>query len=113
MTKATMTPSGTKANQTETTMQNLPTLPDDLITSTVAAKLALCQVVAVHRWVQAGRIRGWKRAGRLFVSEAEVRGLFKPVTCSKDSHAARLQASHNRAVSRALAERSLRDAGWL
>lgn len=55
-------------------------LPTDLIDVARAARLAKVHISAVHRWVQKAKIRAWKRCGRYLVSQAELFGLFEPVT---------------------------------
>lgn len=51
-------------------------LPTDLIGLGQAARVACASRVAVWGWVKAGRLRSWRRVGRIFVSRAEVEGLF-------------------------------------
>jgi hypothetical protein len=63
------------------------TIPDDLVDVTHAAKQAHCHVGTIHRWIRKGRLRGWKRCGRWFCSQAELLGLFTP---QKDARPARL-----------------------
>ena len=55
------------------------TLPDDLVDLKAAARLAKCNLATCYRWVLKGRLRAWRRVGRLYVSRAEVLGLFAPV----------------------------------
>lgn len=52
-------------------------LPEDLVSIVEAARLVVCSPGCVRRWALSGRVRCWKRCGRLFVSRAEVLGLFK------------------------------------
>jgi excisionase family DNA binding protein len=55
-------------------------LPEDYITRNQAAKLAGgCHPSTVYRWVRAGRLRGWRVEGKLFVSRAEVLAIIRPV----------------------------------
>ena len=63
-----------------------PELPSDLIPVNEAIRLLPGQkpgrtphIASLYRWVQEGRLRGWKVAGRLVVSRAEVLGLIRPV----------------------------------
>jgi hypothetical protein len=52
-------------------------IPADLITMRAAARCAgNCHLSTVHRWVQGGALRGWRRRGRWFVSRADVLSLF-------------------------------------
>lgn len=53
-------------------------LPDDLIPAKVGAEVASVDLSTMHRWIQRGVVQGWKRAGRWFVSRAEIRGLYRP-----------------------------------
>ena len=59
-------------------------LPDDLIESKQAAILAKCNIRAIWRWVLAGKIRGWRRFGRTFVSREDVLASFEQVIPTKD-----------------------------
>lgn len=88
-------------------------LPADLLEAAPAAKIAKCQLVAIHRWVRRGLIRGWRRAGRLFVSEAEVRGMFVPVVSVPAKQLADRQVKHSRVIAQGAAEQELRAAGWM
>lgn len=61
-------------------------LPTDLISTGQAVKLVPGQrpgksihLATVYRWILDGRLRSWKVGGRLLVSEAELRALFRPV----------------------------------
>jgi hypothetical protein len=56
-----------------------PDVPDDLIEMRAAARAAKCHLATAYRWVLSGRLRSWKRAGRRFVSRAELLALFIPV----------------------------------
>jgi hypothetical protein len=51
-------------------------VPADLIPFTRAARLLQASMGAVHRWRLAGRFRAWRRCGRWFASERELRALF-------------------------------------
>ena len=59
-------------------------LPEDLIESKHAARLAQCHIQAVYRWILKGKLRGWRRCGRTFVSRAELMGLFEPMPTQKE-----------------------------
>lgn len=52
-------------------------LPDDLISTNEAARLARCSLVSVYRWIRLRKVRAWKRVGRLLVSRADVLVLFE------------------------------------
>ncbi|MFO0865008.1 MAG: helix-turn-helix domain-containing protein [Gemmataceae bacterium] len=54
-------------------------LPNDLLGLREAAELARCNTQAIFRWIKKGKLRGWRRVGRMFVSKAEVLGLFEPM----------------------------------
>jgi hypothetical protein len=54
-------------------------IPDDLIEMRQAARAAKCHLATAYRWILSGRLRSWKRAGRRFVSRAELLALFVPV----------------------------------
>ena len=43
-------------------------VPSDLIEARHAARIAKVHVSGIHRWVLKGKLRGWRRVGRLFVS---------------------------------------------
>jgi hypothetical protein len=51
-------------------------LPNDLISATKAAKLCDVHIATIYRWAFAGRVRSWKRTNRLYLSRAELQGLF-------------------------------------
>ena len=72
----------------------IATIPDDLISTGKAAKILATDPSVVYRWVQGGKLRGWKRAGHsILVSESEVRGLLVPVPSRlADADAAAAQA---------------------
>lgn len=53
--------------------------PDDLISVTAGAKILLMTTAGLVRWVTTGRIPGWRRGGRLFVSHADVKKAFHRV----------------------------------
>lgn len=52
-------------------------MPDDLIDLKAAARLARCHLATAYRWALSGRLRAWKRVGRLFVSRADVLALYE------------------------------------
>lgn len=56
-------------------------IPDDLIESRHAARLARAHISTIHRWVNIGAIRGVRRGPgrRLFVSRADVMKQLEPV----------------------------------
>jgi excisionase family DNA binding protein len=61
-------------------------LPDDLLPAAAAARLVpSCRpgkkmhLSTVHRWVAAGKLRGWKVGRWLHVSRAELLALVRPV----------------------------------
>lgn len=97
-------------------------LPNDLIGTKEAARLARCHLASVYRWIlphhgKPPRLRSWRRTGRLFVSRAELLGLFQPaggagagaatVQAVAPGHTAVSQAEHDRWV-----EETLREAGF-
>lgn len=55
-------------------------LPADLITPKEAARLIRTHISTIHRWVQSGRLRGWKRGSRYLISRADVEAMLRPVT---------------------------------
>lgn len=57
--------------------KNKGPLPSDLISTKKAAQLAKISISGLHRWIFKGRVRGWKRGDRWFVSRAEVEGQFR------------------------------------
>src|SRR5262245_47288812 len=52
-------------------------LPDDLIDTRAAARLARTHVNTVRRWVFTHKIPGWRRGGRLFVSARDIKAMWK------------------------------------
>ena len=58
-------------------------VPADHCTTNEAARLAGCSLCSVYRWVRTGRVRGWRRVGRLVVSRSEVMGLFRQVEAGR------------------------------
>lgn len=48
-----------------------PDLPADLIRCTHAARLLGVSVSTVHRWIDSGRLRGWRVGGTRRVSRAD------------------------------------------
>lgn len=65
--------------------------PGDLIGLADAARLVpssragkRTHVSTIWRWVQGGRLRGWKLGRLTFVSKGELLGLFKPVQTRQD-----------------------------
>ncbi len=56
-------------------------IPDDLIDTREAAKVAGCvHLSTLHRWIKSGKLRAWKRAGSRFrVSRQDVLDLLAPV----------------------------------
>ncbi len=85
------------------------TIPDDLLDVTHAAKQARCHVATIHRWVRKGKLRGWKRCGRWFVSEAELYGLFTPRADNRPAHV--VTTARTRAARAAWADAVLRQLG--
>ncbi len=58
-------------------------LPDDLITPPEAARILHTHLATIHRWIQSGSIRAWKRCmrgdvNRYLLSEADVRARLRP-----------------------------------
>ncbi len=62
-------------------------LPHDLIEARHASRIAQIHVSGIKRWVLKGKLRGWKRCGRLFVSRAELTALFEPVATAAEARA--------------------------
>src|SRR5262249_32368420 len=56
-----------------------PPVPADLIPVTLAAQQLCIHISTLYRWIETGPIPAWKRVGQLFVSQAELNDLFKPV----------------------------------
>lgn len=54
-------------------------VPDDLVSTSRAAQLLKVNPCTVARWVIAGRLKGWRVAGRYRVSEGDVRAMMRPV----------------------------------
>jgi hypothetical protein len=54
-------------------------VPDDLVEVARGAGLARCSPSQLYRWIGEGRLAGWRRCGRTFVSAGEVRRLFRPI----------------------------------
>ncbi len=73
-------------------------LPSDLIDSIEAAKIAACDATAILRWIRAGKLAGWKRCGRWFVSRAGVGALFVRWTDERPEPRKVNRANHNRAM---------------
>lgn len=53
-------------------------LPDDLIDTAHAARIARSNIRTVFRWIITGKVQGWRRCGRWFVSRADIVALFEP-----------------------------------
>ena len=56
---------------------HLPDVPEDLITTEHAARLAHLHVSGVRRLIFTGRVRGWRLGRRWHVSRAELLGLWQ------------------------------------
>lgn len=54
--------------------------PEDIIPASKAARLARIGLSGLWRWVLTGKLRGWKRGGRLFVSKADILATFQEIT---------------------------------
>lgn len=54
--------------------------PEDIIPASKAARLARIGLSGLWRWVLTGKLRGWKRGGRLFVSKADILATFEEIT---------------------------------
>lgn len=55
-------------------------IPNDLVDTRTAARIAGVHVSSVYRWVLSGRLRGWKRAGaRYLISRADLAGMLREV----------------------------------
>jgi excisionase family DNA binding protein len=53
-------------------------IPDDLITTRAAAKLAgNCHLSTILRWILTDKLGGWRRGGRWYVSRAEVLAMWE------------------------------------
>ena len=88
-------------------------IPDDLITTKEAARLAHCCLSSVYRWLlrKPPRLRSWRRAGRLFVSRAELLGLFRPISPAHAQATAQTEADYERWVEKTLRESGFRQMG--
>lgn len=53
------------------------TLPADLIPAREAATKLRCHIAAIHRWILTGKLPGWKRGGRWFVSQADLVAMYR------------------------------------
>jgi len=60
--------------------------PTDLLSLTEAARLLPCSkpgrkvhVSSLVRWIQSGKLPGWKIAGRMFVSRSDVLNFARPI----------------------------------
>ena len=87
-------------------------LPADLIDTKAAAQLAGgCHLTAVHRWIKAGKVRGWDRLGRLFVSRAEIVALFQPVQTASQRRATLPPTRRERTARQRRVEAAMREIG--
>jgi len=57
--------------------QTLTPLPDDLIPLIKACEKLQCHPGTVQRWIAKGKLPGYRRLGRWFVSEADCAALFR------------------------------------
>jgi hypothetical protein len=92
-------------------MDTTTVIPDDLITTGEAARLARCHVASVYRWIlrKPPRLRSWRRAGRLFVSRAELLGLFRPAAGRPaETATAQTEADYERWVEKTLREKGFK-----
>jgi excisionase family DNA binding protein len=53
--------------------------PEDLITTKEARRLMKTSLCTIYRWVLSGKLRGWKRVGRVMVSRSELLALLQPM----------------------------------
>lgn len=52
--------------------------PSDLITAKAAARLLLCNVHTIYRYIKSGQLKGYRRAGsRWYVSRAAALALLR------------------------------------
>ena len=65
-------------------VETLENLPSDLIESRHAARIAQCHLNSLYRWVNRGRLRGWRRCGRTFVSRGELMALFERIETQRE-----------------------------
>lgn len=63
-----------------------PETPDDLIPTAEAVKLVPSSrpgkrlaLTTMHRWIERGRLRGWRIGRYIFVSRAEFKNVAKPI----------------------------------
>jgi helix-turn-helix protein len=54
-----------------------PDVPDDLIDTKAAARLAHTHINTVRRWMIKRKIPAWRRTGRWFVSRADILALWQ------------------------------------
>lgn len=90
---------------------DLSAIPDDLIGCGQAAAIAHVHASGIRRWVDAGRLRGWRRGSRTFVSAAEVRGLFKRIKPRRETQRERHERRTTAAVFDMQCDAVLRRAG--
>lgn len=85
--------------------------PADLIRPARAAQLLHVHICSLYRWIAAGKLRAWRRAGRRYVvSEADVKALLEPVVPREP--AAGVETRAQRAARAAHAEEVLKAAGY-
>jgi hypothetical protein len=80
------------------------TIPDDLIDARAVARLVRAHIATVYRWLLSGRLRAWKRCGRLFASRAEALALFAPVQPRKAERLSPSRTERSRAAEAAVEE---------
>ena len=57
----------------------VPPIPSDLISTREARELVGVTSDMLYQWIHSGKLPAWKRAGRYFVSRAELTALYQPV----------------------------------
>jgi excisionase family DNA binding protein len=58
-------------------MNDDPRIPEDLITTAHAARIARLHIAGIRRWIKSGRLPGYRIGGRWWVSRAELMELWR------------------------------------
>ncbi len=87
------------------TQEPVDAVPDDLIDTKTARRLVKVDLSTLYRWLQSGKLRAWKRVGRLLVSRSEVLALLRPVEPKPARERAPRRATQATAAQRAWLER--------
>jgi hypothetical protein len=88
-------------------------LPEDLLDMKQAARLAKCHLASMYRYVFSGKLRGFKRVGRWFVSAADVKALFHRHQPASERERERREAQAKELTERQrFTEAMMRDMGY-